>query len=145
MSSPTYSYPTDLTISYTNDEEYRKIIRRVFQMKSDSYPDIVHSDIDAVSRDELEYDETSAYSAMEYIFDKTRRVPPFIAIYEQAASFMFSTDINIGMAVLFSYDYLLLFHNCLKDFFTLLSRNEGPFTIENENYKLLHIHLFKKR
>jgi hypothetical protein len=145
MSSPTYSYPTDLTISYTNDEEYRKIIRRVFQMKSDSYPDIVHSDIDAVSRDELEYDETSAYSAMEYIFDKTRRVPPFIAIYEQAASFMFSTDINIGMAVLFSYDYFLLFHNCLKDFFTLLSRNEGPFTIENENYKLLHIHLFKKR
>lgn len=145
MSSPTYSYPTDLTISYTNDEEYRKIIRRVFQMKSDSYPYIVHSDIDAVSRDELEYDETSAYSAMEYIFDKTRRVPPFIAIYEQAASFMFSTDINIGMAVLFSYDYLLLFHNCLKDFFTLLSRNEGPFTIENENYKLLHIHLFKKR
>ena len=145
MSSPTYSYPTDLTISYTNDIEYRKIIRQVFQMKSDSYPDIVHSDIDEVSRDELEYDDMAASAAMEYVFNKTRRVPPFIAIYEQAASFMFSTDINIGMAVLFSYDYLLLFHNCLRDFFTLLARNEGPFTIENENYKLLHIHLFKKR
>ena len=145
MSSPTYSYPTDLIISYTNDIEYRKTIRQVFQMKSDSYPDIVHSDIDEVSRDELEYDDIAASAAMAYVFDKTRRVPPFIAIYEQAASFMFSTDINIWMAVLFSYDYLLLFHNCLRDFFTSLSRNDGPFTIENENYKLLHIHLFKKR
>jgi len=145
MSSPTFVYPTDLTISYTNDEEYRKTIRQLFQMKSESYPEIVHSDIDPVSRDELEYDNDSANLAMDYVFAKTRRVPPFIAIYEQAASFMFSTDINIGMAVLFSYDYLLLFHNCLRDFFTSLSRNDGPFTIENENYKLLHIHLFKKR
>jgi hypothetical protein len=145
MSSPTFSYPIDLTLSYTNDEEYRKSIRSLFQMKSDSYPDIVNSDIDAVSRDELEYDENSAYSAMEYVFDNTRNVPPFIAIYEQAASFMFSTDINIGMAVLFSYDYLLLFHNCLRDFFASLSRNDESFTIENENYKLLHIQLFKKR
>jgi hypothetical protein len=145
MSSPTYSYPTDLTISYTNDEEYRKTIRQVFQMKSDSYPDIVHSDIDAVSRDELEYDENSAYSAMEYVMENTSNNPLFHVLYEQAASFMFSTDINIGMAVLFSYDYLLLFHECLRDFFTSLSRNDGQFTIENENYKLLHIHLFKKR
>ena len=146
MSSvPTYSYPTDLTISYTNDIEYRKTIRQVFQMKSDSYPDIVHSDIDEVSRDELEYDDTAASVAMEYVFDKTRRIPIFIAMYEQAASFMFSTDINIGMAVLFSYDYLLLFHNCLKEYFASLSRNDGEFTIENEQCKLLHIHLFKKR
>jgi len=145
MSSPTFVYPIDLNISYTNDEEYRKTIRQLFQMKSDSYPEIVHSDIDPVSRDELEYDNDSANLAMDYVFAKTRRVPPFIAIYEQAASFMFSTDINIGMAVLFSYDYLLLFHNCLRDFFVSLSRNDGPFTIENENYKLLHIHLFKKR
>ena len=146
MSSvPTYSYPTDITISYTNDIEYRKTIRQVFQMKSDSYPDIVHSDIDEVSRDELEYDDMAASAAMEYVFDKTRRIPIFIAMYEQAASFMFSTDINIGMAVLFSYDYLLLFHNCLRDFFTSLSRNDDQFTIENENCKLLHIHLFKKR
>ena len=145
MSSRTFVYPIDLTISYTNDEEYRKTIRQIFQMNSDSYPEIVHSDIDPVSRDELEYDDSAANFAMEYVFDKTRRIPPFIAIYEQAASFMFSTDINIGMTVLFSYDYLLLFHNCLRDFFASLSRNDGPFTIENENYKLLHIHLFKKR
>ena len=51
MSSPTFVYPVDLTLSYTNDEEYRKSIRNLFQMRSDSYPDIVHSDIDAVSRD----------------------------------------------------------------------------------------------
>jgi hypothetical protein len=145
MSSPTFVYPTNLTLSYTNDEEYRKSIRNLFQMKSDSYPDIVHSDIDEVSRDELEYDENSAYSAMEYVFENTRNVPIFIAMYEQAASFMFSTDINIGMAVLFSYDYLLLFHNCLREYFASVSRNDGPFTIENEQCKLLHIHLFKKR
>lgn len=145
MSSPTFTYPTNLTISYADDIEYRTCIRQVFQMNSDSYPEIVHSDIDPVSRDELEYDDGAANFAMDYVFDKTRRIPLFIAIYEQAASFMFSTDINIGMAVLFSYDYFLLFHNCLRDFFASLSRNDDPFTIENENYKLLHIHLFKKR
>jgi hypothetical protein len=145
MSSPMFSYPTDLIISYANDTEYRKCIRQVFQMNSASYPDIVHSDIDPVSRDELEYDNNAANFAMDYVFDKTRRIPLFIAIYEQAASFMFSTDINIGMAVLFSYDYLLLFHNCLREFFASLSRTDTPFTIENEHYKLLHIRLFKKR
>jgi len=66
MSSPTFVYPTDLTISYTNDIEYRKTIRQVFQMKSDSYPDIVHSDIDEVSRDELEYDGDVSRHSSQY-------------------------------------------------------------------------------
>jgi hypothetical protein len=34
-----------------------------------------------------------------------------------AALRMFSEDIDIGLAVLFSYDYMQLFHLCLVEFF----------------------------
>jgi hypothetical protein len=114
-------------------------------MNSASYPDIVHSDIDPVSRDELEYDEKSADLAMQYVMDKTSHLPLFAPIYEQAASFMFSTDKNIGIAVLFSYDYLLLFHNCLVDYFISLTNMDTSFTKENKNYQLLYNKLFTKR
>jgi hypothetical protein len=114
-------------------------------MNSESYPEIVHSDIDPISRDELEYDEKSADIAMQYVMNHTQNEALFAPIYEQAASFMFSTDANIGLAVLFSYDYLLLFHNCLRDYFTSITTNENAFTNQNKNYQLLYNKLFTKR
>jgi hypothetical protein len=145
MTSKEYSYPRHLTISYSNDLEYRMTVRQIFQMNSDSYPEIVHSDIDPISRDELEYDEKSADIAMQYVMNHTQNEALFAPIYEQAASFMFSTDANIGLAVLFSYDYLLLFHNCLRDYFTSITTNENAFTNQNKNYQLLYNKLFTKR
>ena len=114
-------------------------------MNSQRYPDIVHSDIDDVSRDELEYDETSADLAMQYIMENTRNQPLFHTLYEQAASFMFSTDINIGLAVLFSYDYLLLFHECLCEYFLSLADSARPFSEQNETYQALYTRIFMKR
>jgi hypothetical protein len=140
-----YCYPVDLNIEYSNDFEYRKSLRRLFQMNSSNYPSIVESDIDNITRDEQEYDEQSAAMAMECVIHKTRDNPLFYALYEQSATFMFSTNIDIGLAVLFSYDYLLLFHRCLSDYFKSLTDNKTPFTIENENYKALYNKLFTKR
>lgn len=145
MNRSDYSYPVDLDIEYSNDFEYRKSLRRLFQMNSSNYPSNIESDIDPVSRDELEYDEQSAEIAMECVIRKTRENPLFYALYEQSATFMFSTNIDIGLAVLFSYDYLLLFHRCLSDYFKSLTDNKTSFTIENENYKALYNKLFAKR
>jgi len=145
MNYTQFSYPLKLTLSYTNDVEYRISIRQLFQMNAQRYPDIVHSDIDDVSRDELEYDETSADLAMQYIMEKTHNHPLFRTLYEQAASFMFSTDINIGLAVLFSYDYLLLFHECLSEYFLSLADSARPFSEQNETYQALYTRIFMKR
>lgn len=145
MNRSDYSYPVDLDIEYSNDFEYRKSLRRLFQMNSSNYPSNIESDIDPVSRDELEYDEQSAEIAMECVISKTRENPLFYALYEQSATFMFSTNIDIGLAVLFSYDYLLLFHRCLSDYFKSLTDSNETFTDQNENYKALYNKLFAKR
>lgn len=145
MNRSDYSYPVDLDIEYSNDFEYRKSLRRLFQMNSSNYPSNIESDIDPVSRDELEYDEQSAEIAMECVIRKTRENPLFYALYEQSATFMFSTNIDIGLAVLFSYDYLLLFHRCLSDYFKSLTDSNETFTDQNENYKALYNKLFAKR
>ena len=140
-----YSYPVDLDIEYSNDFEYRKSLRRLFQMNSSNYPSIVKSDIDIVSRDELEYDEHSADLAMDCVIKKTCGNPLFYALYEQAATFMFSTNIDIGLAVLFSYDNLILFHRCLSDYFKSLMENHDTFTDQNVHYKAIYKKLFAKR
>jgi len=114
-------------------------------MNSQSYPDIVKLDIDKVSRDELEYDDDASDKAMEYVINQTRNNPLFHVLYEQAATFMFSTNVDIGLAVLFSYDYLLLFHNCLTDYFKSLRESDNTFTNQNVNYTLLYNKLFAKR
>jgi len=145
MATCEYSYPSDLTIEYSNDFEYRKSLRQLFHMNSQSYPDIVKLDIDKVSRDELEYDDDASDKAMEYVINQTRNNPLFHVLYEQAATFMFSTNVDIGLAVLFSYDYLLLFHNCLTDYFKSLRESDNTFTNQNVNYTLLYNKLFAKR
>ncbi|NBQ48919.1 MAG: hypothetical protein EBU33_10785 [Sphingobacteriia bacterium] len=50
--------------------------------------------------------------------------------FTKRASKMISVDPNIGLAVIFSYDYFYLFHLCLADFF----RNPDSFTRENINF-----------
>ena len=112
-----YEYPTHLEMKYTDSKSYRKCIRNLFSMSTDKYPQI-SDDIDDVSRDELEYDEQSANIAMNYVYEKTRENKIFIDLYSLAAARMFSTDLETGLAILLSYDYLELFHYCLVFFFT---------------------------
>jgi hypothetical protein len=106
------SYPIKLNIEYSNNNQYRYCLRNVFQMNTNNFPDI--SDLDHETADELMYDEKSANIIMNLVYQRTKSYPEFTILYEKAASFMFSTDHSIGLSILFSYDYLDLFHSLLK-------------------------------
>ena len=54
----------------------------------------------------------------------------FLYVLDKAAARMFSTDREIGLSILFSYDYLDVFHNCLVFFYT----NENEFTDTTDCY-----------
>jgi hypothetical protein len=74
-------------------------------------------DIDEETHDEWDYDDTAACRFLDYVFEKTKDNCLFGELYSSAAAAMFSIDHEIGLSVLFSYDYLALFHACLCNFF----------------------------
>ena len=127
-------YNIEYTVNYTNNFEYRKCIRDVFNMDTQGKePDWskMDKDIDEETKDELMYDPDAMFQGLDFIYEKTRNHTLFKELYEIAASKMISVDPTIGVAVLFSYDYFHLFHLCLADFF----RNPECFTSENINFK----------
>jgi len=128
----TYEYPVSLLVDYSNSQEYRECVRRIFQMDSSKYPEMAKDpEIDAESRDENEYDEDASAKAIETIFEKTRNCPAIDELYLLAAARMFSTEQDIGLAILMSYDYLFFFHPILAEFF---GNHE---TFENKNHPLI--------
>jgi hypothetical protein len=74
-------------------------------------------DIDEITRDEQDYDESAASKTMDFVYEKTCEHVLFQELYDIAASKMISMDRSIGLAVLFSYDYMALFHQCLCCYF----------------------------
>ena len=136
------NYPIDIVVKYSNDKEYRNCLRKIFSMNTNSTwndserntepvgrsvyarfgseerateSDI--TDLDEVSQDELLYDSDATNNFLDFIYDKTKNNTLLIELYILAASVMISTDTNIGLAVLFSYDYFIYFHKCLCIFF----------------------------
>jgi hypothetical protein len=65
----------------------------------------------------MRYDNEAVGKYMDHIYDKTKNHPRFQDLYDKAAAKMMSLDREIGLCVLFSYDFLLLFKGCLEDFF----------------------------
>ena len=107
-------YNTKLLIQYSNDREYRACLRELFSMKRVIQMD---QDLDEITRDEQDYDLDAASQKLDFILENTNGHPRFQELYDIAASKMISTDRNIGLSVLFSYDYLALFHRCLCSYF----------------------------
>ena len=107
------------TVSYDNNKTYRAILRHLFYIDSaevlaelsNTYENL--SDLDEETIDELTIDMTKMESTMEVLYDKTKDDPLFQKLYDLAAARMFSVDRKIGQSVLFSYDYLYLFHSLL--------------------------------
>jgi hypothetical protein len=124
-------YYLDKIVEYVNDIEYRQTMRELFLMKC--FSNSLLNDIDEVSQDELLYDETTISNSMNMLFEKTQDNPLFQELYDLAAARMFSTNREIGQAVLFSYDYLLFFHCCLVSYFT----DSNDFTDKNIFYQEL--------
>jgi hypothetical protein len=137
----TYSYPVHLNIQYSNNNEYRDCIRQVFQMNARNFPDTSMLELDDETQDEMMYDDKSANDMMDFIYERTKLKDEFIDLYSKAASFMFSIDTNIGLTILFGYDYLDLFHSLLQVFFS----NPSESTIaQSSEYTRLYDKLYSK-
>ena len=89
------------------------------------------SDLDEETKDELLFDNEAISKTMDFIYEKTHNNILFKELYSIAASKMFSEDLQIGLAVLFSYDFFEKFHLCLIDFFN------NDFSNENTQYLIL--------
>lgn len=136
-----YSYPTSLNVQYSNNNEYRKCLRNVFKMNPNNYPDTTSMDLDDETEDEMMYDYESAAHTLDYVMENTTNLPQIMELYEKAGSYMFSTDPNIGLTILFGYDYLDLFHSLLKTIFT----NQNITDISQiAEYKKLYAKVFNK-
>jgi len=121
------TYNIDHDVKYTDNFEYRESMRQVFHMTPTP---TIADDIDDESRDELLYDDSSISTGLDYIFDATKDVPAFSELFLVGAGRMLSNNKEIGLAVVFSYDYFELFHLCLRDYFA----DPSAFTAKNENY-----------
>jgi len=105
---------SDKNVTYNNDFEYRAWIRRIMCMIP---PKDIDDDIDEISRDEMTFDEAASETALNYVYDRTQHHPLFQELYSLGAATMFSLDRSFGISVLFSYDYMALFHQCICCFF----------------------------
>ncbi len=126
-------YNINIDVAYKDNETYRKCLRQVVNMDISNLNipwDQMDDDLDEETKDELLFDNYAMSSTMDYVYDKTKENEFFKEIYLLGASKMFSTDPNIGLAILFSYDFFDLFHLCLQDFF-----NDKLDTINYNNLK----------
>ena len=127
MTSTIPGYNWSMSPHYNNNIEYRQTIRELFFMKP--IPNL-DSDIDDVSRDEMDFDDSCIDRVMEQLFQATREHPLFRELYLLGAARLISEDLTMGQAVLFSYDYLEIFHRCLVCFF----REPNDFNENNPLY-----------
>jgi hypothetical protein len=123
------------TIHYTNDKEYREWIRKLFHMKinEEKIQSWRENEIDEISIDEMIYDEESISLGIDYIYSKTKQLKLFQTLFQKAAAKMISTNMEIGIVILFSYDYFSLFHECIVEYFS----SPNTFTIHSPCYQTL--------
>jgi hypothetical protein len=107
-------------ISYDDDEGYQRTICKLFFMEF-----------------ETGFDNEMIDRTLDKIYLKTKAQPLLQNMYMKAASFMLSENPEIGLAVLFAYDNLPLFHPVLVEF------NKSGFIDETSPaYVNLHKKLF---
>lgn len=114
------SYNIEYTPTYSDNFQYRICLRDVFSMDVTRTPpkwEEMDADLDEETVDELLYEEQAMSSGLDYIYNRTNGNTAFQQLYLDAAAVMISQSMDIGLAVLFSYDYFSLFHACLVDFF----------------------------
>jgi hypothetical protein len=107
------------TLNYHDNKTYRETLRQLFFIDSTdvikelskTYENL--ADLDEETIDELTIDTTKMESTMEVLYEMTKDNPMFQKLYDLAAARMFSIDRKIGQSILFSYDYLYLFHSLL--------------------------------
>lgn len=114
------SYQLSYNPQYENNFQYRQCLRDVFSMDITKNPpkwDQMDPDLDEETKDELVYEGGAVLQGMNYICNETKNCRILQQLYLDAAALMFSTDPEIGLSILFAYDYFIDFHNCLQVFF----------------------------
>lgn len=104
----------NMSYTYSNSTEYRDVFRKITN-QSISPPENIY-DIDDETLDENHYDEKQVSNFLDTIYKNTKDSVWFQTLYDSAAAKMISTDREIGLAVLCSYDYLAAFYNCYLEY-----------------------------
>jgi hypothetical protein len=105
---------TEPTIQYSTTTEYRDIFRKITHQSTQ--PPENPFDFDDETLDEQHYDESAVSRFLDTVFENTKINPLFTALYDLAAAKMLSMDREIGLTVLFSYDYLAAFYPCYCEY-----------------------------
>lgn len=133
-------------ITYEDDAGYREALRRFFKMDMNiilenlrkTYADF--DTFDEETRDELLFDTNAVVDGMNVLLEKTRDVAAFHELYLAAAGVMLSENVDIGLAVLMSYDYFVDFYVSLVTYF------HAPDALSNcESWLRLHKKLMTKK
>jgi hypothetical protein len=121
---PYYNIPINFTIvapNYTNNTEYRNTLRDLcFLRYPDSFPEGDYPEgTDPESCHEMTYDLENMTYALDFIWHNTRHNVLFLNIYKLAAAEMITEDLEVGLAILFSYDYLSHFYPVFREYMVL--------------------------
>jgi len=124
------NYNKSIVVSYHDNISYRKCLRDVFNMNETAThhcpTDAIDAlDVDQETVDEYLYDEPQFKKVLEEVYKKTIDEVDFEDLYEIAAGFMISTDREVGLTVLFAYDYFQWFHPLLVKYL-----NQEPYKNE---------------
>jgi hypothetical protein len=111
-------YDTNYEVIYEDTKEYRECMRHLFKMT----PLIQDSDLDDETLDEQNYDSIQTTIMLDYIYALTKDNKCFQKMYDYASATMFSQDREIGLAVLFSFDYFIFFHPCICSYIKMPHR-----------------------
>ena len=114
------TYQLSYNPQYENNFQYRQCLRDIFSMNVTKNPpkwDQMDTDLDEETKDELIYEGGAISLGMDYIYNATRDNKALNQLYLDAAGLMLSQSPDIGLSILFAYDYFVDFHNCLRVFF----------------------------
>ena len=106
---------------YSNDTEYRQYFRKITGMREQVFHhepghinlnEGIPEDMDDITLDEYMYDEEAVSNTVNSMYQKTKDDFRFQQMYDLAAARIISTDREMGIPVLMTYDFLWLFYEC---------------------------------
>jgi len=118
---PYYNIPLNFNIVmpiYNNNSEYRECLRTLcFLRYPETFPEGDFPEgTDPESCHEMTYDIENMTYALDFIWQNTKIHPRFSELYKMAAVEMITEDLEVGLAILFSYDYLCYFYPIFRDY-----------------------------
>lgn len=123
-------------MKYNDNKQYRDCLRRAFYMTCDlEHLMEENPDYDDETLDEELYENDKTKRALDYVFEKTKGNPIFQKMYLHAAAKLICEQLDLGMTLLFSYDFFATFHKCLVKFL-----NDSVLSEDDEDVKEILTH-----